>query len=49
VNRVAAEIAEEIGVFFEHNDIHARASQQKTGDHPGRASARDAATRLYRF
>jgi hypothetical protein len=49
MNRIAAEIAEEIGMLFEHDDIHPRTSQKKTGDHPGRPSARDAATRLYRF
>jgi hypothetical protein len=30
VDRVAAEIAEEIGVFFQHDNVNARARQQKS-------------------
>ena len=43
MNRVAAEIAEEIGVFFQHQNVNARASEQKPKHHSGRAAARDAA------
>ena len=40
MNGVAAEIAVEIGVFFQNNDVHSGARQQKTG-HYARWSAAD--------
>ena len=49
MNRIAAEIAQEIGVLFEHHDIHSGARQQKTRDHSGRAPARNATTGLHDF
>ena len=44
MDRVAAEIAEEIGVLFQHHDIDAGARQQQPGHHPGRPTARHAAS-----
>ena len=41
VDRVAAEIAEEVGVLFEHADRHAGAGEQQAGHHPGRPAADD--------
>jgi len=35
-------------VLLEYDDIHVRASQQKTEHHPGRPSANDAASGLDR-
>ena len=43
MDRVAAEIAEEIGVLLQHHYAHARAREQETEHHPGRAAAGDAA------
>ena len=45
MNRVAAEIAEEIGVLLQHHDMNARARQQESEHHPGGAAAGDAALR----
>ena len=42
VDRVAAEIAEEIGVFFQHDNVNARARQQKSQHHSRGAAAGDA-------
>ncbi len=39
VNRVATEIAEEVGVLFEHPHGHARAGEQIARHHPGRTAA----------
>ena len=44
---IAAKIAEEVGVLFQHHDIDAGASEQVTEHHAGRAAADDAATRLH--
>jgi hypothetical protein len=41
MNRVAAEIADEIGVFFQHGYLHACPRKQITGHHPGRTAAYD--------
>ena len=40
---VAAEIAEEIRVLFQHRDIDAGASEEKAEHHAGRAAAGDGA------
>ena len=40
MNGVAAEIAVEIGVFFQNNDVHSGARQQKA-DHHARWPAAD--------
>ena len=45
MNRVAAEIAQEIGVLLQHHDVDAGARQQQSEHHPGGATARDAALR----
>ncbi len=45
MNRVAAEIAEEIGVLLQHHDLNAGARQQKSEHHAGGAAAGDAALR----
>jgi hypothetical protein len=41
MDRVAAEVAEEIGVLLQHDHVDAGARQQKARHHPGRAAARD--------
>ena len=43
MNRVTAEVAEEIGVFFQHYYGHASTGQQIAQHHTGRSSAGDAA------
>jgi hypothetical protein len=45
MNRVAAEIAVEIRMLFQHRDFHAGAGQQVTGHHSRRAATDDDATR----
>ena len=42
---VAAKIAQEIGVLFQHDDVDAGARQQKAEHHAGRSAAGDAALR----
>jgi len=44
MNRVAAEIAQKIGVFFQDNHLHARAREKEAKHHSGRAAANDDAT-----
>ena len=46
MNRVAVEIADEIGVFFQHRHLHAGPREQITGHHSGGAAADDDAARL---
>jgi len=46
MNSVAAEIAQEIGVFFQYEDLHARACEKKGKHHSGRAAAYDDTARL---
>ena len=46
MDRIATEIAQEIGVFFQDNDVDTHAREQKSQYHPGRTASRDAATRL---
>ena len=43
---VAAEIAQEVGMLFEHGDMHASARQQEAKHHPGRAAADHATCRF---
>ena len=38
---VAAEIAQEIGMLFEHQRLHAGAGEQQARHHPGRPAADD--------
>ena len=45
MNRVAAEVAKEIGVLLQHHNMNAGARQQESEHHPGGAAARDAALR----
>ena len=45
MNRVAAEIAEEVGVLLQHDHVDAGAREQKSQHHPGGAAAGDAALR----
>ena len=45
MNRVAAEVAKEIGVFLQHHDLNAGARQQESEHHAGGAAAGDAALR----
>ena len=45
MDRVAAEIAQEIAVLLQHDDIDAGARQQEAEHHPGRPAAGDAALR----
>ena len=42
VNRVAAEVAEEVGVLLEHDDVDPAARQQKSEHDPGGTAAGDA-------
>jgi hypothetical protein len=46
MDRVAAEIAQEIGVFFQHNDVDTHAREEKSQHHAGGSASRDATTRL---
>src|ERR1700758_2365718 len=46
MNGVAAEIAQEVCMLLEHDDVNARARQQKSQHHPCRTSANDATTGL---
>ena len=39
MHRVAAKIAQEVLVLFQHRDIDAGAGQQEAQHHPGRAAA----------
>ena len=48
MNGVATKIAQKVSVLFEDNNIHTRASQQKTKHHSSGASANDAASRIDR-
>jgi hypothetical protein len=43
MDRVAAKIAQEVGMFLEHDDVNAGARQQEPEHHAGRPAARDAA------
>ncbi len=43
MDRVAAEIAKEVGMLFQHHHVNAGAGQEKAEHHPGRAAARNAA------
>ena len=43
MNRIAAKIAEEIRVLFQHHNVDSGARQQKPEHHAGRAAAGDAA------
>ena len=45
MNGVAAEIAQEIGVLLEHDDVDAGAREQEAEHHPARSAADDAAAR----
>ena len=49
MDRVAAEVAQEIGVLFQHDDVDAGAGQQKPEHHPGRTAADDATAGLHGF
>ncbi|GAA0708926.1 hypothetical protein GCM10009105_08910 [Dokdonella soli] len=44
MNRVTAEIAQEIGVFLQDQDLHPTARELQTEHHAGRAAADDTAT-----
>jgi len=46
VDGVAAEVAEEVGVFFEDEDVDAGAGEEETEHHAGWAAAYYAATGL---
>lgn len=43
MNRIAAKIAQEVSVFFEHDDIDALAGEQKPCHHSRRSSSDDRA------
>ena len=43
VDRVAAEVAQEVGVLLEHDDLDAGAREQQAEHHAGRPAAGDAA------
>lgn len=46
MNSVAAEIAEEIGVFFENADVNAGAGEQEAEHHAGRPASNNATASL---
>ena len=45
MNGVASEIAQEVGMFLEHDDVHAGAREQEAEHEPARSPTDDAATR----
>jgi len=47
VDGVAAEVAQEVGVLLQHDDVHARAGEQQAQHHPGRTTAGDDAIRFH--
>jgi hypothetical protein len=49
VHGVAAEIAEEVGVLFQHHDIDAGTSEQIAEHHAGGPATNDATSYLHRF
>src|SRR5207248_7075788 len=49
VDGVAAEIAQEVGMFFEHDHVDAGARQQKAEHHAGGPAAGDAAVDVHAF
>jgi hypothetical protein len=44
MNSIAAEVAVEIGVFFQNNDLHSGARQEIAGHHARRSAADNEAT-----
>ena len=42
MNRVAAKIAQEVAMFFQHDDVDAGAREKIAAHHAGRAAAHDA-------
>src|SRR5271155_3308001 len=49
MNRVAAEIAQEIRMLLKNAHVHAHARQEKSQDHAGGSASRNATTRLDRL
>jgi hypothetical protein len=49
MNRIAAEIAVEISVFFQHRDRHPGTSEQIASHHPGWSATYDDAASLQFF
>jgi hypothetical protein len=49
MDRIAAKVAQKIGVLFQHDYIYSGARQQKAEHHSGRPSADDAALGLDGF
>ena len=49
MDRVAAKVAEEIGVLLQHDHVDAGARQQEARHHAGRPAARDHARAVERF
>ncbi len=49
MNRIAAEVAQEIRVLLQHHDVDAGASEQQAEHHPGRPAASDAAAGTEHF
>jgi hypothetical protein len=45
MNGVAAEVAQEVGMLLEHDDVHAGTREQEAEHHPAGPAADDAATR----
>ena len=48
MDRVAAKVAQEVGVLLQHHDVDAGARQQEAEHHAGRPAADDAAARVER-
>jgi hypothetical protein len=49
VDRVSAEVAEEIGMLLQYEHVDAATSQQQAQHHAGRTPARDAAPHRHRL
>jgi hypothetical protein len=46
MNRVSAEVSQEVGVLFEHDNVHARPRQQESQHNTGGTASSDATTSL---
>ena len=46
MDSIAAKVAQEVGVFFQHQRPHARAREQQSGHHAGRSAADDEHSRF---
>jgi ABC-type polar amino acid transport system ATPase subunit len=47
MDRVSTEIAEKVGMLFQHYHVHAHTGQEETQHHAGRAASRDTTARAH--